>query len=84
MAPLACPLLQLKTLNTELDQTKLELRSAQKDLQSADKEITVRYPGLWVMRGPEGLLCTSKRTAGLLSGNLCRVSGLFYPPGLGK
>lgn len=42
MAPLACPFLQLKTVYTELDQTKLELRSAQKDLESADKEITVR------------------------------------------
>lgn len=71
MAPLASPFLQLKTLNTELDQAKLELRSAQKDLQSADQEITVRHPGLWEVRGPEGL-CASKGRAGLfLPGNLC-------------
>ncbi|VFV17343.1 traf-interacting protein [Lynx pardinus] len=32
---------KLQTVYSELDQTRLELRSAQKDLQSADKEITV-------------------------------------------
>lgn len=72
---MACPFLQLKILNTELDQAKLELRSAQKDLQSADKEITVRHPSL---RGPEGLLCTSKGRAGLfLPGNLCHCRWCF-------
>lgn len=51
VAPLACPFLQLKTVNTELDQAKLELRSAQKDLQNADKEITVRHPSLMRSEG---------------------------------
>lgn len=34
--------LQLQTVYSELDQVNLELRSAQKDLQAADKEIVVR------------------------------------------
>lgn len=43
-------------VNAELDQAKLELRSAQKDLQSADQEISVRPSGLMRNEGASGVV----------------------------
>lgn len=57
--PLAHPpstCLQLQAVYSELDQAKLELRSAQKDLQVADKEIAVRGTP-----GGNGVVCVPLR-----------------------
>lgn len=47
--------MQLQTVCSELDQAKLELKSSQKDLQSADKEIAVR--NIYEQMGRKGGLC---------------------------